>query len=348
MQEAARSHPSWGVNIAEPVLLTSRDASLVEAVEASALALGVPLVVVQDSDELALAWPRAPLRLVAPEMTARAAWLGYQPGTFLVGRDADELATASAELGYGVVRLPEASARLADLLSAAVTSTDARATTVSVVGASGGLGVSTLSVGLGLAFAKHGMRSSVVELAPHGGGLDLLVGAEAIEGLRWSDLRQAHGQLGEVHEGMVDVAGMRLLALSREEPAPPDPPARRAVIGALRREMDVIVVDAGPVAAADADVVVMVVGADVRSVAAARMASAETGVSPAGLVVRSGPGRKLPPKVVAQSLDAPLLGELREDKALPRLADLGQLPTSGQAKRFRQDVERIAKGIVDG
>lgn len=336
------------MNTDSPVLLTARDPALIEAVEALALALGVPTKLVQDSDELAAAWPHAPLRLVAPDMAARAAWLGHQPATVLVGREAESLASASAELGYPVVQLPDANARLADVLTAAVTSSETPAWTLAVVGASGGLGASTCAIGLGFAAAAAGRRACVVELAQHGGGLDLLVGAEAADGVRWSDLLDANGEFGEVHRSLLQVEGVSLLPLSREQPGLPGPSARRSVLGALRRAMEVVVVDAGSGTTVEADAVLFVVGADVRSVASARMLSAETGLSPSGLVVRTGPGRSLPPPAVADSLGVRLVGRLREDRALPRLADLGQSPHSAPARRFRHDVAMLWKGLADG
>lgn len=332
----------------QPVLLTARDPWLIEAIEASALALDVRLRVVQDSDELAAAWLHAPLRLVAPEMAGRAAWLGPQPDTFLVGRDAQQLAEASAELGHAVVKLPEASDRLAELLTTATRARDHHALVVSVVGASGGLGCSTLVAGLGLFSAKEGRRVATVELSPAGGGLDLLLGAETTEGLRWSDLAHARGELGDLGDGLVPVGGMGLLALSREKPAFPDGEARRAVLTSLRRTSDVVVLDATAPDDSSADVRVMVVGADVRSVAAARMVAETTGASPTGLVVRTGPGRRLATGLVAESIGVPLLGELREEPALARLAELGQPPAAAPARRFRKDVASIWKGILDG
>ncbi|NLE97753.1 MAG: hypothetical protein GX596_07160 [Propionibacterium sp.] len=336
------------MNMFSQVLLTARDPELIEAVEALALALGVHTRLVQDSDELAASWSQAPLRLVAPDMASRAAWLGHQPATVLVGRDAAALAAASAELGYSVVQLPDASSRLADVLSAAMTASDAQAWTIAVVGASGGLGASTCAVGLGAAAAQRGKQTSVVELAPRGAGLDLLVGAEATEGVRWSDLLDTRGEFGDVHDSLVQVDGMGLLALSREQPGLPGPAARKSVLGALGRAMDVIVIDAGSDATVEADELLFVVGADVRSVASARVLAAESGRIPTALVVRSGPGRGLSPQVVADSLGARLGGHLRQDPALPRLADLGQPPHSAPARKFRRDVARLWEGVAHG
>ncbi|SDL79553.1 septum site-determining protein Ssd [Tessaracoccus oleiagri] len=332
----------------DAVLVAARDPAVVETLEVSAIAMDVALQVVQGTDELARRWPRAPLRLVAPEMAARTAWLGHQPRTFLVGRDPAELADASAELGYPVVRLPDAAGRLAELFASVSAGSVARATTVALVGASGGLGTSTCAVALGLLAAARGQRAVVVELAPHGGGLDLLVGAEAVEGLRWGGLAGAAGQLGDLQDSLLEVGGARFLPAGRDDPpGPPAPQALGAVLGSLRRTMDLVVLD-GVSAAVDADLQLLVVGADVRSVAAARMLTRGAPVPPAGLVVRTGPGRDLPAGAVAEALGAPLVARVRHDPTVPRLAALGQIPVASPARRFRADVEQLRRVVVDG
>lgn len=335
------------MNDVSPVLLAARDESLIEAVEASALALGVGMRLARDSEELWAGWQHAPLRLVAPEMAARVSLLAPLPSTFLVGSQATPLAEASAELGFAVVLLPSGSSRLADLLVQASRPSETRATTVAVARASGGLGSSTLTLGLGMAAAAQGRASVIVELAEAGGGLDLLAGAETSDGLRWPDLQHARGELGDVRDALVDVGGAGLLALSRQTPGRPEPATRRAVLGSLARSSELLLVDAGSEALPGADATLLVVGADVRCVASARMWSAEQGGAPTGLVVRTGQGRRLPPGAVAEALGAPLIGELREDKALPRLAHLGQPALAAPARKFRRDVGRILARLGD-
>lgn len=95
----------------------------------------------------------------------------------------------------------------------------------------------------------------------------------------------------------------------------------------------------------EVDSILLVVAGDVRGVAAARALCAQQRLTPTGLIVRSGPGRTLAPSMVAEALDAPLLGTVREDLAVPRLAELGQLPTAAPARRFRKDLQHIWKAL---
>lgn len=317
---------------------------MIEAVEATALALGVELLIANESDELARLWRDAGARLVSPELLGRVHWLPPRPETYVVGREPRAAAEASAELGCPVLLLPTASGRLAEIFSG-LTQPRGLGRTVAVVSASGGAGVSTIAAGLALTASVAGSRAALVELAPHGGGLDLLLGAETERGARWPELAGAQGQLGDLAEVLIHVEGISVLAASREIPGAPELGATKTVLAALTRVMDVVVVDAGSRGNMEVDSILLVVAGDVRGVAAARALCAQQRLTPTGLIVRSGPGRTLAPSMVAEALDAPLLGTVREDLAVPRLAELGQLPTAAPARRFRKDLQHIWKAL---
>lgn len=330
----------------QTVVLAAKDSAVVDAVEASALAAGVELRVVTESGELAHIWRDAGLRLVAPEMVGRVLRLPVTPRTYVIGREPTTLTDASVELGQPVLRLPDTSGRLAEVLARLKQPTK-QGRVIALMGASGGLGISTIAVGLALAAAHQGLRSSVVELATHGGGIDLLLGAEAEAGARWPELAGASGQLGDVAELLVQAHGVAVLAASRELPSEPDPRALRSVLGSLTRTMDAVLLDAGKVTDVEADVTALMVAADVRGVAAARSFCAGRKLVPTGLIVRSGHGRSLSPKAVADALGAPLLGVVRDDPAVPRLGELGQSPSAAPARRFRRETRKLWSVIWD-
>lgn len=326
-------------------LLCARDPAVIEAVEVTAAALEVPLRVVGDSAEARTAWPAAALRLISTEVAAR--WPAVAPkGAYLVGRSPEELTRCSAELGLPVLPLPDGTGRLAEAMSTVVHADAPRGRVVALMNGSGGLGVSTLAVTLALAAAAEGTSAACVELASSGGGLDLLVGAETAPGLRWGELAGARGELGDVAGRLPRVGEAGFLGQSREAGGQVSEGAVSSVLGSLTRSAALVVVDAGrEVPPVDCDHLILMVGADVRSVAAARMAAEAASLTPSGLVIRSGPGRALPAEVVARSLGAPCVGRISQHRALPKLGELGLPPDGRPARRYRRQVQALLKGI---
>lgn len=329
------------------VLLCARDPAVVEAVEVSAAALQVALRVAHHPDEVRAAWPDAALRLVSTEVAAR--WSGVAPGAaYLVGTSAAELARCSAGLGLPILPLPDEGGHLMQAMAGAVREEAARGRVVAVMGASGGLGVSTLVASMALVAAAGGGPAAAVDLAQAGGGLDLLVGAEALDGVRWPDLHHARGELADLLPALPAVGGAGILTQGRETAGLPPTDAVTAVVASLRRAADVVVLDVGREAAGvQTDQLLLMVGADVRSVASARMLAEARGLSPTGLVVRTGPGRGIPAEVVSRSLGVPCLGVVGQHRQVPRLAELGMAPVAGPARRFRRQVAALLREVRD-
>ncbi|MDO5735575.1 MAG: hypothetical protein Q4P15_03780 [Propionibacteriaceae bacterium] len=330
-------------------LLVTRDPALIDAVQATALALGTGVVVAVDREELRLLWPGAHVRLVGPDMASRAADLMAVSGeTWVVGQSNGALLAASAELGAPTLALPQASARLAEVLTHR-SDTRPTASVVALVGGSGGVGTSSLAVAAALLAARRGKRVSTVELAGCGGGLDLLFGLEASPGIRWNDLAGASGELGDLKAQLVTGDGVSVLALGRDSSEHPTREAVEAVLRGLGRSHDLIVVDAGDgrhlAWVGDAHPV-MLVAAHVRGVAAARMVAERSDLARAQVVVRTGPGSPLPAEAVADALGLPLLGTIRNDPAVPRLTGAGASITSGPARKYRRDVNKLVDGLV--
>ncbi len=341
-----------GVRIMEDVstcLLATRDPSLIDAVSASALALGTSVTVVGDREELRASWSAAAVRLVGVDLAARAAEMSDRGGrTWVVGRASAELFTASAELGAPALALPQSSSQLAEVLTLG-REPEPTATVVAFYGGSGGVGASSLTVATALLAARRGTRVAAIELAECGGGLDLLMGLEAAPGVRWNELGDASGELGRLEEQLVTGNGVSLLAMGRESVARPTRSALGAVLRSLGRSQDLIVVDAGDGHRLEwlgAVQPVVVVAAHVRGVAAARMAAGQRTPTGASLLVRTGPGASLPPEAVAQALGLPLLGRIRHDRAVAQLAAAGAGIVDSPARRFRRDVNSVLDGLL--
>jgi hypothetical protein len=277
-----------------PVVLVTADEVLAQRLGTLAAVAGATL------DRPALPWPgrrlpaslvRAPLVLVGADVLdpfSDGHPTGLREGA---RRDAvvvvsgtpsePDLWRLAVEVGADhVALLPDAEPWLLDrLLDAA--SGPAGGRVVGVVGGRGGAGASTLAVTLALASARRRLRTVLVDGDPLGGGLDLLLGAEDLPGLRWADLADVRGRLqpGLLTSGCVGVDGVHLVSwgagpvsaraarssgsVARSGPQPPAPtagpgaPARaggwadepatgdamRSVLDAAVREADLAVVD---------------------------------------------------------------------------------------------------------
>lgn len=330
-------------------LLVTRDPSLVDVVSATALTIGTPLSVVGEREDLRTLWPLAGVRLVGVDMVGRALEMGGGQGrTWVVGQPDASLFAASAELGAPALALPEASGRLAEVLGMGQED-DATASVVALVGGSGGVGASSLTVAAALLASKRGAKVAAIELATCGGGLDLLMGLEATSGVRWEHLREYSGELGQLDGQLVHGHGVSLLGMGREPGAGPTRSAVEAVLRSLGRSQDVVLVDAGAGEHLDwlaRAQVIVVVAAHVRGVAAARMVVERLGVMGAQVVVRKMPGSVLPPVAVAEALGLPLLGTIRHCPAVAKLAGVGAGITAGPARRFTADVKVLLDGLL--
>ena len=190
------------------VLVATGDPGLLDDLLRLAAAAGVEVEAVPDAVSARRAWSSAAGVLVgddlAPALLLRPP--SRRDGVVLVGIDQDDAGIWRRGLDVGaghVVFLPDAETWLVGWLSDRA---DLRAgrrslgvgTVVGVVGGRGGGGASTLAVALGLAAARQGASVMLVEADPLGGGLDLMLGLEHAEGLRWPDLAGSRGRVSTV------------------------------------------------------------------------------------------------------------------------------------------------------
>jgi secretion/DNA translocation related CpaE-like protein len=250
-----------------------------------------------------------------------------------VEQGAERVAVLPADEGWLVSRVASALRRPVD-----------RGRLVAVGGSCGGAGVSTLAAALALAAAPGSDGVLLVDTDGWGGGLDLLLGAERDEGLRWPELAGLRGRVAgdALMAALPEVGGVSVLAASRSAPGEVPAEALTAVVEAARAGGRPVVVDlprtAGAEATAavlaEADLAVLVVPARLRAASAARLLVEPAGVgrsapwSAAQLVVRPVPGG-LSADEVADVVGRPVLGELGTDRsALPR-GEQGRPPQVG-------------------
>ena len=120
-----------------------------------------------------------------------------------------------------------------------------RGTLLVVVGASGGVGASTLAAAIAVRAAAADVPVTLVDGCPLGGGLDVVLGAEQEGGIRWNDLNRLVGSAdGRALLARLPAAeGVRVLSFARDG-SQPAPEVAQAVVSALLDECDLVVVDA--------------------------------------------------------------------------------------------------------
>ncbi|STZ25034.1 helicase/secretion neighborhood CpaE-like protein [Mycolicibacterium aichiense] len=219
---------------------------------------------------------------------------------------------------------------------------------IAVTGGRGGAGASTFAAAL----AQVASSSLLVDLDPWGGGIDLVIGSEAVPGLRWPDLSLQGGRLAwsAVRDALPRHHGVSVLSGDRhgQEMAPG---AVEAVVDAGRRGGILVICDlprrmTGAVTCAldTADLVVMITSCDIRGVAAAAaLAPVLRGVNPnVGLVVRGPAPSGLRAEEAAAVADLPLLAAMRPE---PMLAE--RLERGGLRMRRRSPLGTAARAVLE-
>ena len=344
-------------------MLITRDHSLAEAIQSTAAAIGVSVQQVRESELIRSRWSSASVVLVGADSGAFTLSLGLppRPGVHVVGADADSVLTWSVPLAAPGLVLPAQSGFLSVLLTGQTGGDGPPAQLLRVLGGSGGVGASTLSAALAQRLAARGRSCVLVETDWQGGGIDLLFGAENEPGWRWNDLRAAVGSIGNLHGHLPNVLGVDLVSCggalrspAQEAPelTPPDS-AVRAVLQSLCRTHEVIVVDAGrhaslPAGLAARQSTILMVAAQVRGVVAARSCLRANGLVDAQLVVRTGPGLRLDPSLVAETLGLSLLGQVCTDTRLPWALEAGEPPVRVHRRRYARQVDFVLDRLVEG
>ncbi|MCA1712866.1 MAG: CpaE-like family protein [Actinobacteria bacterium] len=321
-----------------PLLITSDPLVLDDLLRIAASA-GVELEVAPDAGSARRAWSTAPVVVVGHDVAGACARqrLPRRDAVVLLGADLDDAGVwqLGVEVGAAhVVFLPDAEVWLTALLG----DPSSRAgTVVGVVGGRGGAGATTLAAALAVTATRAGLRTLLIDGDPLGGGIDLVFGGEHSDGLRWPDLSSTRGRVtGAALAGALPrMADLSVLSWDRGDTQAVPAEAMETVLDAGRRASDLVVVDLPRhvddcfgVVAALADVLLLVVPAEVRaSAAAARVAARVTGLcADVRLVVRGPAPSRLSGSDVARVLGLPLAGYLRAEPDLAASLDRGEAP----------------------
>lgn len=358
MTAAASRTPPRSVST-RPLVVSADDQLLDELLRLLAAA-GAEPELATGGPALRRAHRSASLVLVGADALAAGALrtLPRRPGVIVVSGGELPAAEWARAVEVGAERVAVLPADEAWLLSRAVTAVRSpveRGWLVAVAGSCGGAGASTVATALALAAAPGAV---LVDADPWGGGVDLLLGAEHADGVRWAELTGLRGRVAgdALLAALPEISGVHVLAASRTDPAPIPDEALLAVVDASRAAGRPVVVDlprpAGPTdpaaaaVLADADLALLVVPARLRAATAARLLVESPGSpwSTAALVVRPVAGG-LSRDDVAELVGLPVLADAPSDRSAVVRGERGQPPAVSSRAPLGGLVRRVLSAL---
>ena len=335
---------------AAPLIATADELLLDDALRWCA-AVGAVAEVAPDVTATRRSWRQASVVIVGEDLAgdlARAA-LPRREHVLLLAREPSQWWPDAVALGAVAVCGPHEDDGILEVLAAAL---DGRgeACLVSMIGGSGGVGASTLAVALGLAAQRRGLRSLLFDADPLGGGLELLMGAERADGLRWHDFDATRGRLsaGSLADVLPVHQGVSTLSWDRSGTAVL-PAAVPSVLTAAVRGFDLVVADVprhlddfGIDIVGRSVLSVLVVAEDICGVGAARhVLDRLQRVASSIVVISVGRPGGIGPAAVSDALGLPVLARHRVDRRIRGAVDRGLGPGRSRAAR------RTAKTLLD-
>jgi secretion/DNA translocation related CpaE-like protein len=343
-----------------PLLITG-DPDLLDDLLRLAAAAGAELDVAPDPASARSRYGRAPLVLVGIDQAQAClrTRMPRRPRVVVVGHS--ETSPAPWELAeligaQHVAILPEAEPWLVDRFADGGVRVGA-GRVVALLGGRGGAGASVLSVALALTGVRASLRTLLVDADPLGGGLDLLLGWEDLDGLRWPELSGAEGRVDapSLVRALPGQGDLAVLSWDRGELVSLPPQAMAATVDAGRRGRDLVVIDlprrlddAAVLALEGADRVLLVVPAELRATAAAARVAACAAEHSAHLsvVVRGPAPGRLRAREVAEALGLPLAGSLRPEPGLAASLERGVAPGSGPRGPLSTLCQRLLADLI--
>ena len=227
---------------------------------------------------------------------------------------------------------------------------------IGVVGARGGVGASTLAAALARRLAGgRGGRVALADLDGAGGGIDVLLGVEGAQGLRWPDLHGARGEVSgaELTAVLPRWSGVTVLSADRARPGAPRAEVVADVLDALAASHDELVLDlgrgelAGRGSLERCAVVLVLAARDLRSVAGvlALRAAVLGAVADVRLVVRGPAPGGLGVLELAHVVDLPVAVSMAPQPGLDAELERGGGPAPGHRSPLARAVDRLATGL---
>lgn len=211
---------------------------------------------------------------------------------------------------------------------------------IGVLGGCGGAGASTLAATLAwvATFGRYRQVARLIDADPAGGGVDLLLGAEGVAGLRWADLLGSSGQADgeQLERNLINLGQLRVLSFNRET-ADVDVKTARFALNALTDRVGPTVVDlgrgVGTLASATlpfVDALVLVTPARITALGACLATLARlTMAQPVQVIVRDPRPGGLRPAHIARVIGQPVAGTYHSERRVSRAIARGEPPWPG-------------------
>ncbi len=321
------------------------DPRIVDTVARTAAAAGCLVEVVDTAAAARSRWSAADVVLVGADLVAEVATTTppRRAATLLVVTDAPSIDVMRCALAVGVddvIRAPGEEGSLFTRIAEVTEGPSRQAPVIAVRAAGGGLGASTVAVGLALTAARSGVQVLLVDGAVTGPGVDLMLGLERHQGMRWQDLTEVSGRISAVTltDALPCDQGVAVLSWDRRGHQDLAAAALAAVLDAGRRGFGLVIVDdAGMSVVPDLRAVlarcvtstVLLLDDSMRSLISTSRLRATPGavVEPMHFVVRGGASSA---DTVSELLGVDVVATIPDDPALRRAALNADPPILGR------------------
>lgn len=330
--------------MAMPLIVTADELLLDEAMRLCA-AVGATPVVAGDITAARRSWKAAPAVLVGDDLAAALARTepSRRDGVVVFGRGDTDVWPSAIVLGAErVCVVPRDQDDVVEALADALEG-NGEACVVSVMGGCGGAGATTLAASLVLAGARRGFSALLLDADPFGGGIDLVLGHESVEGMRWRDLDRTQGRVsGEsLRQVLPAKDGVSTLSWDRGDPLDVEASSVQTLLAAAARAYDLVTVDVPRNFDAVTEEIlgrsvltVLLVPEDIHALSASGRVLSRLQLHTANIALltrakRGGIGSA----IVSETLGLPVLGRVRHERFLASNVDAGVGP--GRSRTFR-------------
>ncbi len=227
---------------------------------------------------------------------------------------------------------------------------------IGVLGASGGLGASTLSVAIGARSVRRGHRTVVVDGHLGRGGLDVTACIEHVPGLRWADLVDAEGPLDgpRLRDALPHHGDLAILSAGPPGSQAPRPPVVDSAVEALASCCDLVVMDLpmsisevpGWLRPCTSAIVLMGLGTRALADADAACRATATAVTGSWLAIRAQPRQRPLVERVAAHLDLPLAAQIPTLPELAVEADRGLMPGGRDRDQLSAAADQVVERLI--